>query len=301
MANKKAYTDLSFPEEPLRNPDYQGYHIVYQTRETLRNTYLAHWHTEYEINYVFNEYLDVLLNGKTQRVLAGQALFINPRSIHGKADPVPDAHRCCGIIFSNDFLFGSRTDTLYAKYIYTLYEAGSFFKSFIAGNEPFEKEMLGLIRDVVKADQEKKAGYELKIRASLLSLFSVYFENNAFETAVTAYTERIGSIQNTIKYIEEHFDDEIRVQELADMAHYSLEHFSRLFKQVTGKSPQEYIMDYRIGAAMKMLERNEKSVTDIAYDCGFSEAPYFSRLFKMKNGKTPFEYRKALCKQPVSP
>ena len=66
----------------------------------------------------------------------------------------------------------------------------------------------------------------------------------------------------------------------------------RLFKDITGTSPQEYLLDYRIRRACSLLKDTKLPVSDIARSVGYDDSLYFSRLFKQKKGRTPTQYRK---------
>ena len=58
------------------------------------------------------------------------------------------------------------------------------------------------------------------------------------------------------------------------------------------ETPYEYLMEYRIGQAQRLLKQTEKSVLEIANETGFSEGAYFAKIFKRAAGKTPLQYRK---------
>jgi AraC-like DNA-binding protein len=80
---------------------------------------------------------------------------------------------------------------------------------------------------------------------------------------------------------------------LSKNTNYTSDHFRRLFKNETGKTPTAYLIDLRMEHARKLLEKKDEisfSIKDIALLCGFSDPYYFSRLFKEKTGMSPTEY-----------
>ena len=83
----------------------------------------------------------------------------------------------------------------------------------------------------------------------------------------------------------------IRVAELAELANMSVRNYQRIFREVEGTSPSEYLLRLRILKARKLLESEHRPVTAIAYDCGFSDSNYFSRMFHKVVGVTPRAYR----------
>ena len=89
-----------------------------------------------------------------------------------------------------------------------------------------------------------------------------------------------------------HFEEEISMSELARQAGYSKFHFHRLFRESFGETPRDYIRRVRLEKSACMLAADaELSVTDIAYDCGFSSSQAFTRSFKTHYGIPPTRFR----------
>jgi AraC-like DNA-binding protein len=95
-------------------------------------------------------------------------------------------------------------------------------------------------------------------------------------------------------YIEEHFDDDISLATLADLARLSPFHFSRVFKQSFGLPLQRYLTLRRIERAKELLRQPDLSVTRIGLDVGFSDTGSFSAAFRRETGVTPTDFRRAL-------
>lgn len=99
---------------------------------------------------------------------------------------------------------------------------------------------------------------------------------------------RINSLK---KYIEEHFTEEISVDDLADKAGYSKYHLNRIFQENTGKSIYQYIKERRLYEAADLLLINEQPIVEIALLVGYSSQQAFSQAFKKEFEMTPGEYR----------
>ena len=67
----------------------------------------------------------------------------------------------------------------------------------------------------------------------------------------------------------------------------------KIFISHSGKSVQQYLQDLRLTAAMDMLKKSGRDITEIAYSCGFTDSPAFCRQFKKTTGLTPLQYRRA--------
>lgn len=99
-------------------------------------------------------------------------------------------------------------------------------------------------------------------------------------------------IEKILYYIDEHLDESITFEYLADKFNYSAFHFHRIFSAVTGQSITDYLKKRRLMYAYKDLLETEKSITDICYAYGFNSIQTFNRLFKDTYGVKPSDLRK---------
>ncbi len=98
-------------------------------------------------------------------------------------------------------------------------------------------------------------------------------------------------IHRTKDYIAKHYMQDISLQELADLSCMAAESFSRFFRNKTGRTPNRFLIDYRLGIAARMLLTTSLSVAEIGYSCGFNTLSHFNRLFRESKGCTPSEFR----------
>jgi len=101
-------------------------------------------------------------------------------------------------------------------------------------------------------------------------------------------------IRKAMKYIENHYKEHISLTELADHVSLSLNYFSSLFKQTTGKTVLEYITCRRMLEAKRLLKYTQLNVSEIAYQLGYINPRYFSEVFQRNENMTPTQYRKSL-------
>lgn len=99
------------------------------------------------------------------------------------------------------------------------------------------------------------------------------------------------NVRQALVFIAENYKSEIDVSAIAEMFHLSRSHFSVAFKEQTGFSPYNYILNYRITAAKRMLQTTDHTVEYISYDCGFSSPSSFIRAFKRIVGMPPTAFR----------
>jgi len=102
--------------------------------------------------------------------------------------------------------------------------------------------------------------------------------------------EKIQLVQQTVQYIEQHYDEDLSVEQLANMAGMVRWQYSQKFKTLTGKKPTDYLTHVRINQAKKLLSNSTEPLRKIARQIGFKDEYYFSRCFHKLTGNTPREY-----------
>ena len=100
------------------------------------------------------------------------------------------------------------------------------------------------------------------------------------------------SFQECKAFIDEHFTENISVEELSKIANMSISGFSHHFKKIFGLSPIQYLIHLKIGLAQKLLITTDKSITEISMSLGYDNISYFNNQFKKFVGTSPQNYRK---------
>lgn len=100
------------------------------------------------------------------------------------------------------------------------------------------------------------------------------------------------SFQKCMSFIDEHFTENISVEELSNIANMSISGFSHHFKKVMGLSPLQYLIHLKIGLGQKLLITTDKSITEISMSLGYDNVSHFNNQFKKFVGTSPQNYRK---------
>jgi AraC family transcriptional regulator len=98
-------------------------------------------------------------------------------------------------------------------------------------------------------------------------------------------------LQQILEYIHAHLERDIQLADLAGSLGMSQFHFSRLFKHSIGTSPYQYLLQQRIERAKQLLKQTDRSIVDIALECGFNSHSHLSKQFRQIAGMTPKKYR----------
>lgn len=101
-------------------------------------------------------------------------------------------------------------------------------------------------------------------------------------------------VRKAKNYIEEHYPDNITVEDIASHIGLDRTYLYRLFKQSAGESPSKYLMNYRLQRAAEMLENHTLSISKIALSSGFHDVSHFYRAFSAKYGMPPKKYREQI-------
>ena len=138
--------------------------------------------------------------------------------------------------------------------------------------------------------------------------FSILYELSKFDDArelasssfakveVVSESKRILKVKN---YIDEHYKNDLSLEQLADIVGMTPTAFSRYFKQRTAKNISEYIVDIRLGHAARLLVDTSDSVSEICWATGFNTLSNFNRLFRKRKGCSPTEFREKYQKTKV--
>ena len=100
-------------------------------------------------------------------------------------------------------------------------------------------------------------------------------------------------IKEALSFIEQNFQNDISVEDIAAFCGLNRSYFGKIFHDTIGKSPQEFLMSYRMQKATELLKLTQLSIGDIGNAVGYSNQLHFSRAFKNVYGVSPREWRNA--------
>ncbi|MCL1675359.1 helix-turn-helix transcriptional regulator [Elizabethkingia meningoseptica] len=151
-----------------------------------------------------------------------------------------------------------------------------------------------LILQIAREYRHKAEDY-LIIRNCISILLNLITRNIIkSETTDLQKNRKAFSIMKIITYIQQHIKDKekIRIQVIAEQFGISGNYFGEYFKQQTGISYQDYLLDYRLKLVETYLRHSSIRLSEIAYELQFSDESHLSKLFKKYRGMTPGKYRK---------
>lgn len=253
--------------------------------------YPYHWHSAVELVYVFEGLQEAEVNGR--KVLLGEKdiMIIAGGDIHG-FHTGSDKSKRAFIQFDISMLDGFGDIRAIKPYLSETRHIPSNTDHSL--QEALEDQILKIIH----AYEKKEFAYALYLNARIFDILvilsrslvhTIHSEASKYNIKKTGGLEKINQ---TFKYIESNYPSEITLHDAAKAAGFSVYHFSRIFKEATGKSFLEYINEFRIKQSEKYLSSANATVAEAAYAAGFNSIATFNRLFKEIKGCTPSEYKK---------
>lgn len=204
--------------------------------------------------------------------------------------------RICNVMYRPEDIF-SRFPDIYAS---AGFQALFVLEPRISGDQTFRSRLrlrsdnfkaVKSILDRLLREYEGSAECRKTMSVSLFTQLAVLL-SRCYSFDESGTDRDIINIAKAVSYIENHFTENISVEFLAELSHYSARHFMRIFKEAYSLSPHEYATSLRINRACLMLKEYDMSVAGTAEKCGYKDVNYFSRIFKRKTGLSPSEYRK---------
>ena len=152
------------------------------------------------------------------------------------------------------------------------------------------------ILNIAKEAERRDYGYDIAMKAGAARvLLAILRDTRPIESRLDCglSENNIRRIYDVTVYINSHYGENLTAADCAARAIMSVSYFSRCFAKVTGKSFKDYLNTVRVSHAEKALATTDRSVTEIAADCGFSNVSYFISVYKKLKGITPLAARKA--------
>ena len=244
-----------------------------------------HWHSETELLYIQKGRFLLSLDNREYTLEEGDFCYISGTSLHG-GTPQDCIYEC--LCFNSDTLL--KHSNLVRDYLKDVEDSNTLIQPVFTKADP---EMLKCTSRMFAAVRSKKPGWELLALAGLYDFYGTIIQQNYRETPLDSISfRRLQQIKLALEYIEQHFQEQITLEQLAQASGLSPKYFCRYFKNILQKTPIDYVNHYRIVRARQLLERNHMSIMEVATACSYHDLSYFVRCFKKYTGITPNQYSK---------
>lgn len=255
-----------------------------------------HWHNELELGLI--EIGSAIVDIGTQRyqVHAGEAFFVNSSILHSAVSLDGSPCHIRSVVFHPRAVCGSTDTIFWQKYLKPLTENEACSGLHLLPHIPWQNRIIHSIDSLWRSAETEEYGYELHIRNELSVITELLTE---YQPATTrkpfGKTQRDNTrIKEMITYIQNNYDKDLTVDEIAAVCAVSASECMRCFRATISTTPIAYLKSYRLQQAAFKLHSTADKISTIAQDCGFQEMSYFAKAFRTAYGHTPSEYRKLL-------
>lgn len=244
---------------------------------------IPHYHSELEIIYVTDGSLTAIADNEKYTVEDDEFFIFMPGVVHS-------------------FNKAQTNSYYYAKILPAQVPGGADFSSLrplccaIKHGSILHEKLLSVITNLFRENEDMQHGYEFailryanEIAEKLLRHGRLNVITKDEQTKVAAKLEFMKSV-NT--FIEENYHEKIELEDAARACGYSKFYFAHFFKESTQISFYSYVTAYRLERAVYMMRTSDKSITQIAHECGFGSVRSFDRAFKKYYSVSPTEFLK---------
>ena len=249
--------------------------VCVDTTKRKGTIFLVNKHSDLEILFITKGKLKIHLDNEVFAGDVGDIIVINPNVLHNIIALSEEVTYECLIIDKN--YLDKNGLLLENKHIKEVIKDDYLF---------------GLIASIKKSILECQPLYQAKANIDILRLSLGLFENHSItrDKHISPCNSLI-NIEKSISYINQNFNSDITIDDLAAHVGYSKFYFCRKFKEITGYTPATYINMQRIKYAYNKLRHSNVTVNDVAFECGFKSIAYFSVTFKKHIGINPSSVR----------
>jgi len=245
------------------------------------------WHEQLEVIYVTDGKVICECDFIRYECSEGDIVIINPCETHIVEYLDRPSHYLCLMV--DPKLYNGHGDISGEKYIQPMSDRKVRFNSVIKNNPKAKKILVELFDEYKTAN----TAYEMAVKGHLFRFLAELFRSEVDLKNSKHPQKPSASISPALKYISEHFAEDIDIDKLSGICCMNRSYFCRRFKKTTGRTPITYVNEYRLTKARSLLASQDCSVSEIADKCGFSDSNYFSRLFTKCYGISPTKFRQS--------
>lgn len=303
------FSFLSYPRKKWYNPimnilEYETYHEekTHGDMEFPYNTYLCsipqdfsrvplHWHDELELVYVKKGAGLLTLDFCAYPVKAPAIALILPGRLHSIKRQGDACMEYENIMFHPNLLLSKAPDVCSQNFLLPLMEGRITVPALFTPVYPYYSDIAAPIDACDEICRTKPQGYEFYVKSQLYQFFFVLSNRCRNLSRRNKNAKSFEKLKLVLKYVENRYTERISIADAAAAAGFSESHFMRYFKETMGTSFIEYLKDYRLTMATRLLSSSDSTILAVASEVGFESLSYFNRVFKARYHMTPNQFR----------
>ena len=253
-----------------------------------------HWHEEWEAVLITQGNCLVAAGNHKKRIYAGDGFFVHSGVLHGCWDTENSGCRFHSIVFHPRLVGGSRDSIFHQQFVQPLLEVSGPELMVLKAEIPWQKQALAALEEAWQQCVGEAAGFPFRVRNALSELVWLLCRHisSGAAPANSKDLRNAQRIKTMLHCIHNQFAYELTTAAIAASASISESECLRCFRKTIGTTPIQYLKQYRIQQAARLLAETGQKISDIAVSCGFQDMSYFTKAFREQMGSTPTQYRK---------
>lgn len=286
-----------FQKELKEHGDFSFPVLVSYERQSKyeSGSFLWHWHPEIELTLILEGEMIYKINNQSFHLKKNDIVFGNSNTLHaGSMYHALDCHYAA-ITFDPKIIYGFSSSLICQKYVEPITQNFALSGIHLDYSMPWHTDIFRLIKRLLQLDEEKEVGYELEISSILQNIWKIFFQNLEIERKLSASShekKQYKKIKEILSYIEQNYDQKIRLEDIATYLHISPTECSRIFRRYMHISLFSFLQEYRIEKSLDYLFDKNLPITEVASRVGFVDSNYYCKIFTKYKGCSPRKYRK---------
>ena len=271
---------------------HNEYPYAFHHTDMRETTVPWHWHEALEFGYVVEGCIKISTTTRTLTLKKGEAYFTNSNTlttVENIENCILDSH-----LFHPIFLAGHFKSVFETKYLNPVIQNKDIDMLCIRGETEAQRKLLGKLRSLSQLQSQPDVEFQTRGLIGEIWLFLLSVIQEADRSVYRSAAKNQDRILTMMSFIQENYVEKLTLEQIADAASISTRECLRCFRESIRQSPTDYLIEYRVQVAKKLLETTNLSITEIALRCGFNSNSYFTKIFHRSCGKTPNAYRKEL-------
>ena len=249
-----------------------------------------HWHDEVELTLILSGQIDYRVNDSRYLLRAGEGLFCNADALHSGCRVEDSDCDYVSLTFHPRLLAGFEGCVIGRKYVAALVGAAPSLG--LSPEESWQRRVLDALDQIYRLSQKRPETYELEVQRLLLGIWGELYRHREAQGEGSLDPEKLQRLRVILSYLHENYGEKITLEDVARQVGLCKSECCRFFKRQMRQSLFEYLLDYRIGRSLPLLEEGAATVAEVASQVGFSNPAYFSKVFRSRMRLSPREYQK---------
>ena len=272
------------------------YPLTYFKQQLSKETYEMidwHWHSGVQFCYVTSGKVMIQTAQMTVILEEGEGMFIHVQQVH-KAMKQSVTAEYISLNLPVHFL-GLEGSETYHRFMEPVLYAKDIATIVIRKNDTTMEKLLTKLRVCAEKTVSNSNIYSLNLIADLLLLWEeLLHQISIIDSSRIKKNTTNKRLQDILRYLQENYKKKRTLQDITQYINLSQSECSRFFKKLTEESLFEYLLKFRIEKSIELLKNTDLTITEIAYETGFTSQSYYDQRFRKIKGISPLKYRQTM-------